>query len=160
MDAEISDETAFSWREITEAGKVLIENGNREFLDAQIERDVMSIILFTSGTTGIAKGVMLSHGNIVEDLMASPTLLKVVPEDVFFSVLPIHHTYECTCGFLMPLYRGASVAYCEGLKYIVKNLSEAKPTIFLGVPLIFEGLYKRYGRTPKNPAKRDPQKSN
>jgi long-chain acyl-CoA synthetase len=63
--------------------------------------------------------------------MASPTLLSVMPEDVFFSVLPIHHTYECTCGFLMPLYRGASVAYCEGLKYIVKNLSVARPTIFL-----------------------------
>ncbi|HWQ78253.1 MAG TPA: AMP-binding protein, partial [Anaerovoracaceae bacterium] len=141
MDTEISDEERLSLSEIIAAGKVLIENGNREFLDAQIERDTMSIILFTSGTTGIAKGVMLSHGNIVEDLMASPTLLSVVPEDVFFSVLPIHHTYECTCGFLMPIYRGASVAYCEGLKYIVKNLSEARPTIFLGVPLIFESLY-------------------
>ncbi|HYE67593.1 MAG TPA: AMP-binding protein, partial [Anaerovoracaceae bacterium] len=79
MDAEISDEQRLSLSEITEAGKVLIENGNREFLDAQIERDTMSIILFTSGTTGFAKGVMLSHGNIVEDLMASPTLLEVLP---------------------------------------------------------------------------------
>lgn len=153
MDAEISNENVLSWREITEAGKVLIENGNREFLDAQVERDVMSIILFTSGTTGIAKGVMLSHGNIVEDLMASPTLLRVVPEDVFFSVLPIHHTYECTCGFLMPLYRGASIAYCEGLKYIVKNLSEARPTIFLGVPLIFESLYKKIWQNAKKSGK-------
>lgn len=153
MDAEISDENVLSWREITEAGKVLIENGNRDFLDAQIERDTMSIILFTSGTTGIAKGVMLSHGNIVEDLMASPTLLNVLPEDVFFSVLPIHHTYECTCGFLMPLYRGASIAYCEGLKYIVKNLSEARPTIFLGVPLIFESLYKKIWQNAKKSGK-------
>ena len=153
MDAEISDEKVLSLSEITEAGKVLIENGNRDFLDAQIERDAMSIILFTSGTTGIAKGVMLSHGNIVEDLMASPTLLEVRPEDVFFSVLPIHHTYECTCGFLMPLYRGASVAYCEGLKYIVKNLSEARPTIFLGVPLIVESLYKKIWQNAKKSGK-------
>jgi len=153
MDTEISDEQSLSLREIVEAGKVLIENGNREFLDAQIERDTMSIILFTSGTTGFAKGVMLSHGNIVEDLMASPTLLEVLPTDVFFSVLPIHHTYECTCGFLMPLYRGASVAYCEGLKYIVKNLSEARPTIFLGVPLIIESLHKKIWQNAKKSGK-------
>ena len=155
MDAEVSDEKRLSLHEITEAGKVLIQNGNREYLDAQIERDAMSIILFTSGTTGIAKGVMLSHGNIVEDLMASPTLLEVRRDDVFFSVLPIHHTYECTCGFLMPIYRGASVAYCEGLKYIVKNLSEARPTIFLGVPLIFEGLYKKIWQNAKKSGKAD-----
>ena len=153
MDAEVSDEQILSLREIIEAGKVLIENGNRDFLDAQIERDTMSIILFTSGTTGIAKGVMLSHGNIVEDLMSSPTLLEVLPTDVFFSVLPIHHTYECTCGFLMPLYRGASIAYCEGLKYIVKNLSEARPTIFLGVPLIVESLYKKIWQNAKKSGK-------
>ena len=153
MDAEISDEKRLSLREITEAGRVLMENGNREFLDAQIERDAMSILLFTSGTTGIAKGVMLSHGNIVEDVMASPTLLQVLPEDVFFSVLPLHHTYECTCGFLEPLYRGASIAYCEGLKYIVKNLSEARPTFFLGVPLIFESLYKKIWQNAKKSGK-------
>ncbi|QOX65947.1 long-chain fatty acid--CoA ligase [Anoxybacterium hadale] len=153
MDAAVSDEQRLSLREITEAGKVLLDNGNRDFVDAQIERDSMSIILFTSGTTGIAKGVMLSHGNIVEDLMASPTLLEVTPQDVFFSVLPIHHTYECTCGFLMPLYRGASIAYCEGLKYIVKNLSEARPTIFLGVPLIFESLYKKIWQNAKKSGK-------
>ena len=153
MDAEISDEERLSQKEIIEAGKVLMENGNREFLDAQIDRDKMSILLFTSGTTGIAKGVMLSHGNIVEDLMASPTLLQVVPEDVFFSILPIHHTYECTDGFLMPIYRGASIAYCEGLKYIVKNLGEARPTIFLGVPLIIESLYKKIWQNAKKSGK-------
>lgn len=155
MDEEASDEQRLSLSEITKAGKVLIENGRREFLDAQIERDTMSIILFTSGTTGIAKGVMLSHGNIVEDLMSSPTLLEVKPTDVFFSILPIHHTYECTCGFLMPLYRGASIAYCEGLKYIVKNLSEAKPTIFLGVPLIVENLYKKIWQNAKKSGKEE-----
>ncbi|HPO04822.1 MAG TPA: AMP-binding protein, partial [Bacillota bacterium] len=124
-------------------------------LDAVIERDSMNILLFTSGTTGLSKGVMLSHGNIVEDLMASPTLLWVSPEDIFFSVLPIHHTYECTCGFLMPLYRGASVAYCEGLKYILKNLSEVKPTMFLTVPLIMESIYKRiWGQARKSGAEK------
>lgn len=124
-------------------GNALLSEGDRTFVDAVIERDVMSVILFTSGTTGMSKGVMLSHGNIAEDLMASPTLLSVKPEDMFFSVLPIHHTYECTCGFLMPLYRGASIAFCEGLKHILKNLQEVKPTMFLCVPLIMESIYKR-----------------
>lgn len=129
--------------ELLEKGNQLLTQGNREFLDAVIDREVMNILLFTSGTTGLSKGVMLSHGNIVEDLIAAPTLLWVGTDDIFFSVLPIHHTYECTCGFLMPLYRGASVAFCEGLKYIVKNLEEIKPTMFLTVPLIMESIYKR-----------------
>lgn len=153
MDANVNDEKRLALTDIIETGKALIKDGNSEFLDAIIDRDSMSSIIFTSGTTGISKGVMLSHGNIVEVLMASPTLLKVEPNDVFFSVLPIHHTYECTCGFLMPLYRGASIAFCEGLKFIVKNLSEARPTIFLGVPLLIESLYKKIWQNAKKTGK-------
>ncbi len=142
-------EESLSFKQTLEKGRKLIAEGNRDFLDALIDRDVMSIILFTSGTTGISKGVMLSHGNIVEDVMASPTLLRVNPEDIFFSVLPLHHTYECTCGFLVPLYCGASIAYCEGLKHILKNLQEVKPTMFLCVPLIMENIYKKIWSTAK-----------
>lgn len=141
-DTEDRDGT-LSQKKLIEKGKVLINNGDKKFIDTVVERDIMCVLIFTSGTTGVSKGVMLSHGNIVEDLMASPTLLEVRQEDIFFSVLPIHHTYECTCGFLMPLYRGASVAYCEGLKYILKNLQEVKPTMFLCVPLIMENIYKK-----------------
>jgi long-subunit acyl-CoA synthetase (AMP-forming) len=75
--------------------------------------------------------------------MVMGTLVNIRPEDIFFSVLPIHHTYECTCGFLLPIYRGAGIAFCEGLKYIIRNLEEARPTVFLGVPLIFESIYKK-----------------
>ncbi len=143
FEKESSDEKSLSLRQLVEKGKDLIQSGDRRFLDAQIIRDEMAILLFTSGTTGISKGVMLSHGNIVEDLMAAPTVLQVNPWDIFFSVLPLHHTYECTCGFLMPLYKGASIAYCQGLKYIQKNLAEVKPTMFLAVPAIFELLDKK-----------------
>jgi len=59
------------------------------------------------------------------------------------SMLPMHHVYECVCGFLVPLYRGAAVAYCEGLRYIQKNLEEAHVSVFLSVPLVFETLYKK-----------------
>ncbi|MDO4544935.1 MAG: AMP-binding protein [Bacillota bacterium] len=130
-----------SWKQMIEEGKALVEEGDRSFLDAEIDNEAMGILLFTSGTTGASKGVMLSHKNIAADLMVSPTVLKVNDWDIFFSVLPLHHTYECTSGFLMPLYKGAAIAYCQGLKYITKNLQEAKPTMFLGVPLLFERLY-------------------
>ena len=134
-------EGILSWEGLVEEGKKLVDDGDRSFIDAEIYADEMSVLLFTSGTTGIAKGVMLSHRNICEDLMSAPTILNVNTWDIFFSVLPVHHTYECTCGFLMPLYKGASIAYCEGLKYIVKNLAEVRPTMLLAVPLIFENLY-------------------
>ena len=139
--ADQCGEGVFSWENLVEEGKKLVESGDRSFIDAEIYADEMSVLLFTSGTTGIAKGVMLSHRNICEDLMSAPTILNVNTWDIFFSVLPVHHTYECTCGFLMPLYKGASIAYCEGLKYIVKNLAEVQPTMILAVPLIFESLY-------------------
>lgn len=129
------------WELIAE-GKKLIADGDRSFLDAQIDSREMSIIIFTSGTTGMAKGIMLSHRNIVADLMVSPTLVDFLPSDIFFSVLPIHHTFECTCNFIMPLYKGGAIAHCEGLKYIVKNIQEVHPTFLLAVPAIFEALHK------------------
>ena len=141
LNAPSENNGVLSWEELIEEGNKLIADGDRSFIDAEIYADEMSVLLFTSGTTGIAKGVMLSHRNICEDLMSAPTLLNVNTWDIFFSVLPLHHTYECTCGFLMPLYKGASIAYCEGLKYIVKNLAEVQPTMLLAVPLIFENLY-------------------
>ncbi len=129
------------WK-LIEAGMQLVSSGDRRFLDAQIDPEEMSIIIFTSGTTGMAKGIMLSHKNICADLMVSPTLVDFRPDDVFFSVLPIHHTFECTCDFIIPIYKGASIAHCEGLKYIVKNIQEIHPTFLLAVPAIFEALYK------------------
>ena len=127
---------------LIEEGKKALEEGDRTFLDAQIDPEEMSVILFTSGTTGMAKGIMLSHKNICADLMVSPTLIDFRPSDIFFSVLPIHHTFECTCNFIMPLYKGGAIAHCEGLRYITKNIQEIHPTFLLAVPAIFEALHK------------------
>lgn len=124
-------------------GHKLVDQGNQKFLEAEIDPEVLSILLFTSGTTAKSKAVMLSHRNICINLMAMCSMTYIGPEDVFLSVLPLHHTYECTCGFLCPIYRGCTVAVCEGLRHITKNMQESKVTIMLVVPLMMELFYKR-----------------
>ena len=80
-------------------------------------------------------------------MMSACGNILIVPEDRFFSILPVHHTYECTTGFLIPLYRGASIAICEGLRYIAQNMKETSPTVVLGVPAIFEAMYSKLWST-------------
>lgn len=153
MDAEEDKDGVLSWRKLVEEGKRQLAGGDRQYLDAEIVASDMAVILYTSGTTGFAKGVMLSNTNLVENLMAAPTILNVNPWDIFFSVLPVHHTYECTCAFLMPIYKGASIAFSESLKYVTKNMQEVHPTMMLAVPLLFETIYKRIWKTAKKSGK-------
>jgi long-chain acyl-CoA synthetase len=124
-------------------GAAALDAGNRSFLDAVIDAGIMSILLFTSGTTAKSKAVMLSHTNICINLQAMCSMTYIGPDDIFLSVLPLHHTYECTCGFLCPIYRGCTVATCEGLRHITRNMQESKVTIMLVVPLMLELFYKR-----------------
>ena len=86
---------------------------------------------------------MLSSRNLAENINAVSAYVKLYPEDRFFSVLPLHHTYESTIGFLLPMACGSSIAVCQGLKYIVPNLQETKPSCMLAVPLLIESLYKK-----------------
>lgn len=130
-------------KELIKKGTELLEKGNRDFLDAKIDAEKMSILLFTSGTTSSAKAVMLSHKNIVTNLMAMCSMINVDTNDTMLSILPLHHTYECTCGFLAPFYRGCTIAYCEGLRYIAKNIKEAKATLILCVPLLAENIHRK-----------------
>ena len=103
----------------------------------------LAAILYTSGTTGQAKGVMLTHGNITSDIDGVLQIIVAGPDDTFLSVLPIHHTFECTCGFLAPLAAGCSIAYARGLasKLIVEDIKSNSATILLGVPLLYEKMY-------------------
>lgn len=140
-------ETDESFDDLIKAGELLIEQGDRSFIDEKVYEDDIDILLFTSGTSGDAKAVMLSHKNVAKNLMNMCSMVDIRPDDRFFSLLPLHHTYECTCGFLCPLYRGSSICYCMGLKYIVKNLQEYKPTMVLTVPLVIETIYKQIMRT-------------
>lgn len=144
IDANEDNETGFiSYNSLISEGVKKVDEGCMHFIDAEIDPELMSILLFTSATTAKSKAVMLSHRNIAENLMAMCSMTDIVPSDIFLSILPLHHTYENTCGFICPLYRGATVAFCEGLRHIQKNLQESNATIMLGVPLIFEAIHRR-----------------
>ena len=141
MDNDENFEGIYSQKELIREGKKLIEEGNKEFLNAQINPKEMSIMLFTSGTTSKSKVVALSHENICTNLMDIGSVLNVTQEDVFLSVLPIHHVFECTVGFLFSLYKGAETVFCDGLRHIVENLNEYNVTIMACVPGIYERIF-------------------
>lgn len=128
---------------LLEEGKLAIESGNTSFVEAKIDKNAMCSLLFTSGTTGMAKGVMLSHRNIAANVYNMSKYVKIVENGVGLSVLPMHHSYEMTCHVLTGLFQGIAIAICEGLKYIQRNLVESRATVMLGVPLIFEGMQKK-----------------
>lgn len=134
-------------------GKEILDTGDTSYMDIEIDPEEFKLLIFTSGTTSKSKGVMICNRNLAENINAVSAYVKVYPEDRLFSVLPLHHTYESTIGFLVPFANGASVAICEGLKYIVPNLQESKPTIMLTVPLLVENLYKKINETIKKSKK-------
>ena len=130
-------------------GKRIVNSGDNSFMDIEIDPEEFKVLLFTSGTTSNSKGVMLCNKNLAENINAVNAYVKIYPTDRFFSVLPLHHTYESTIGFLVPIAIGCSIAVCEGLRYIVPNLQEAKPTAVLTVPLLVESIYKKINETIK-----------
>lgn len=154
MDLPEHTEEVLSLKQLIEMGRRLIREEKRCYVDAVIDPDEMRLLLFTSGTTGMAKGVMLSHKNICANVM---NMSKVVDAShiVGLSVLPMHHTYEFTCHNMTCLYQGSTIAICEGLKYIVKNMAEAKANVMLGVPLIFESMHKKVWKKAESSGKAD-----
>lgn len=140
---EILSGDVMSWEQLVSEGEKIVSRGDRSFIDAPVDPDELRILLFTSGTTDSAKGVMLSHRNIASDIMDTCKIAYVTPEDRTLSILPIHHTFESTMGMSLIIYRGASMAFYEGLKYVAKNLAEAQATVLVGVPLIFESMYAK-----------------
>lgn len=143
MDLEKRENGVYSQKELVKAGKELIEKGNRKFLDAKINNETMGFMLFTSGTTAMSKAVMLSHKNIASNLMDIAKVLNLDERDTLLSFLPLHHTFECTVGFLYPISRGSSIAYCEGIRHIANNIKEYQITAMISVPALYESIYKR-----------------
>jgi long-chain acyl-CoA synthetase len=109
----------------------------------KVNPEDLAEIIFTSGSLGRAKGVMLSQKNLASNLVNMVSMLMMYPKDRFLSVLPIHHTYECTCGMLCPLYAGSSIHYSRSLKTVAEDMQKVKATIVLGVPLLFDKMYKK-----------------
>lgn len=143
MDLVKETKGVLSYKKLVKEGKELIKNGNEAYNKINIDNEKMSILLFTSGTTSKPKGVMLSQKNICSNVMAMARMSKMYPNDVLLSFLPLHHTFECTITFLYGFYSGVTVAFCDGLKYIAKNLEEYKISVIVAVPLVLETMYKK-----------------
>ena len=142
MDMMESSEEKLSMKALIAKGQNLLSEGLKDFFHLEINSDEMCSLIFTSGTTGMAKGVMLSHKNLCHNLVAMQRFVSVHGWTVL-DVLPMHHTYEFTCGILATMYQGCTVAICEGLKYIVKNMAECNANMMLGVPLMFEKMHQK-----------------
>ncbi len=142
MDLEHHTEGIYSQKELIKEGKKLIDEGDTNFIDAVIDNEKMSIMLFTSGTTSDSKIVALSHKNLVSNLMDIASVLDINSNDVFLSFLPLHHVFECTVGFLFSLYVGAQTVFADGIRYIVENLREYKVSVMASVPAIYERIFK------------------
>ena len=128
---------------VMQEGKFLRDMGYEEYMDIEIDPDAFALLIFTSGTTSAAKGVMISNTNLAYNINAVTPYVLLTPVDRLFSVLPLHHTYESTIGFLLPMAIGASVAVCQGLKHIAGDMKETSPTAIIAVPLLIEALYKK-----------------
>lgn len=149
IDAEEDEaDGTLSWNRLMEEGKEALAEGDRIFADAELDPEKMCSLLFTSGTTGLAKGVMLSHRNIASNVHNTAKYVDVL-DYVGLSVLPMHHSYEMSCHVFSGLFMGFTLAVCEGLRHITKNMQEAHVNIMLAVPLIFETIHKRIMQTAK-----------
>ena len=142
MDLEKDNDGIISQKRLISEGIQLVKSGNTSFINAKIDNEKMSIMLFTSGTTSISKAVALSHKNICSNLMDISSILDVNSSDVFLSFLPLHHVFECTVGFLFSLYVGAETVFCDGIRHIPENLAEYKVSVMASVPAIYERLFK------------------
>lgn len=137
---------ALSYPEILEEGKKL------EYTFRKRDMNEIAAVLYTSGTTGHSKGVMLSQGNLMSNVASAYRIFPIGPGDTFLSVLPIHHSFEATTGFLLPMYSGCTITYARSLKSndIIEGIRETQVSFMVGVPLLYEkcsrGSCEVYGR--------------
>ena len=143
MESEETYDNVYSQKELVKLGKDLMKNGAKSFTKAKIDNEKMSIMLFTSGTTAKSKAVMLSHKNICTNLYDISCVFNLGPGDVILSFLPLHHTFECTVGFLYPMSSGTTISFCGGLRHIAEDLKDYRATAMIAVPILFETLYKK-----------------
>ncbi len=127
---------------LLQRGYELLAQGYTLPSDDEINPDSLAVLLFTSGTTGVSKGVMLSNSNLCSDLEAVTHSVEIKEVDVSLSVLPLHHTYEAI-AFLMMIYKGGCISFCKGFRYLIYDFARYRPTVFVSVPLILEKIHRR-----------------
>ncbi|WP_412775665.1 AMP-dependent synthetase/ligase [Thalassospira lucentensis] len=142
----VGDITITRWSDVIAKGRGLAHDID-EWV-ANIKRDDLACLIYTSGTGGAPKGVMLSHGAIISNCMGAFDIIETlgIEEEVFLSFLPLSHSYEHTAGLYFPISIGAQIYYAEGIDKLAANLTEVQPTIMTAVPRLYEMLYQRMSR--------------
>lgn len=132
-------------------GLRLLENGMLSFPEPDVDR--LAILIFTSGTTGTSKMVMLSQGNVLFCCNRGIKYVNVVPEDVFLSILPLHHTYEMSCGILVAILRGCTIAINDRVTALLSDFKRFCPTVLCVVPTVLSVMYKKILETARKEGK-------
>jgi len=140
LENTFKGENDYTFDQLLDMGKGYDES---ILMNVPIDPEEFKILLFTSGTTAESKGVMLTNRNIISNIEAAISMFELHEDDRFFSVLPLHHSYESTVGMMIPIYCGLSIAYAGGLKTIANDLKDTHPSILLGVPALIENLIKK-----------------
>jgi len=143
MDETEEKDGVLGLQQLQALGREGIEAGQNYFEERSVTPEHLLAILFTSGTMGNSKGVMLTHGNVACNIRDAVRWVDLNSDDHFLSVLPLHHSYECTDGFLLALFSGACTSYAENIRRIAENMAETKATAMLGVPLLWHAIYKK-----------------
>lgn len=139
---DTAQEGTLSYNNLIKQGRELLSQGDAGFISAKTRPEDTAAIFFTSGTTGMTKGVELTNRNLCSDFIAVSEYIKIYEGDLSMSVLPLHHTYELI-AFLMVLYSGAAISFCGGIRTLKEDFSDYKPTVFVTVPLLLEKLDAR-----------------
>ncbi len=154
LNKEYDDENILNFDRLIEKGKELIVAGDRSFIDAKIEKDDLAAIVFTSGTTGVNKGVMLTHGNFAQN--ADGVLESIDPDQYSsISLLPMNHVYELSCNIFTALYMNCIVYINDSLKNFQQNLMLFKPDAMAIVPLVIDTIYTTIWKTAEETGRAD-----
>jgi len=143
------DSTADTWKDLLNEGRKLSAGCREDFINQHIDPDAMSLLMFTSGTTGQAKGVMLSTSHIGHNVWDMEQAHNIKPGDITVSILPIYHIFEAVMGQQFMLAHGACIAFSDGVKFLKKDMAEVGANVQLLVPLLVENFYKTVWRNAK-----------